>query len=392
MGVGFLLLFVLVTCMACSTNDSTIISDEIEKITVNLNEPTHDAFEFIEKIEVVPLETNDSVLMLIPKKSIYDKENDLFYFYTKNQIIYTFSGEGKFLASSEKVKGRGPKEYYMILDMQINPYQNGIDLLNPYGTIYTYSPMFDFICKKKVQTEFVLNSFIPLDSSKYVFESPDIWSNQEIIFYDCETNENFVRNYRGTIANNNMHKERFYKVKDKFFFVPNGVNYYFYEMDAVKKSLLPIIYLDLGDDAIDYSGLPGRATGDRTDSKEKQNQYFEEITERADYLRNSEYHIPVVKFFNERYVYLFFMKKSLRYGSHFIYDRVKRKNWLIKNGAPFIMEVCFGIDGNVLLAVCQAEYVSRLVDKKLMTPEELREMDAIMEDDNPVIIKYHLRE
>ena len=168
-----------------------------------------------------------------------------------------------------------------------------------------------------------------------------------------------MQNYKGTIANNNMHKERFYKINDKFFFVPNGVNYYFYEMDAVKKSLSPIIHLDLGDDAIDGSFLPGRATGDRTDYREKQNQYLKEIAERADYLRNSEYHIPVVKFFNERYVYLFFMKKSLRYGSHFIYDRIKRKSWLVKNGDPFIMEVCFGIDGNVLLAVCQAEYVSK---------------------------------
>lgn len=391
MGFIFLLLFVLVTCMACSTNDSAIPCDDIEQITVNLNKPTHDASNFIEKIELVPLETNDSVLMPIPKKSIYDGKNDLFYFYTKNQIIYTFSGEGKFLASSEKVKGEGPKEYYMVLDMQVNPFQNGIDLLNPYGNIYTYSPTFEFICKKKVRTEFVLSSFMPLDSSKYVFKSPDIWSNQEIIFYDCETDENFVQNYKGTIANNNMHKERFYKINDKFFFVPNGVNYYFYEMDAVKKSLSPIIHLDLGDDAIDGSFLPGRATGDRTDHREKQNQYLKEIAERADYLRNSEYHIPVVKFFNERYVYLFFMKKSLRYGSHFIYDRIKRKSWLVKNGDPFIMEVCFGINDNVLLAVCQAEYVSRLVDKKLMATEEVRKMNAILEDDNPIIIKYHLR-
>ena len=137
--------------------------------------------------------------------------------------------------------------------------------------------------------------------------------------------------------------------------------------------------------------MPGRATGDRTDYREKQNQYLKEIAERADYLRNSEYHIPVVKFFNERYVYLFFMKKSLRYGSHFIYDRIKRKSWLVKNGDPFIMEVCFGINDNVLLAVCQAEYVSRLVDKKLMATEEVRKMNAILEDDNPIIIKYHLR-
>ena len=80
MGFIFLLLFVLVTCMACSTNDSAIPCDDIEQITVNLNKPTHDASNFIEKIELVPLETNDSVLIPIPKKSIYDGKNDLFYF------------------------------------------------------------------------------------------------------------------------------------------------------------------------------------------------------------------------------------------------------------------------------------------------------------------------
>lgn len=386
-----LALLVSITCVACSTNDSAILCDDIEKIAVNLSEPTHDISEFIKKIELIPLETNDSVLMPNPKKSIYDSENDLFYFYTKNQIIYTFSGEGKFLASSEKVKGGGPKEYNMVLDMQVNPFLKGIDLLNPYGTIYTYSPTFEFITKKNVQTEFVLNSFMSLDSNKYVFKSPDMWSDQEVIFSDLEKGENIVRNYSGTIANNNMNKERFYKIKDKYFFVPNGVNYYFYEMDPMRKALSPIIYLDLGDETIDEADLPGRATGDRTGSREKQKQYSIEMANRADYLRNSEYHIPVVKFFNERYVYLFFMKKALKYGSHFIYDREIRKSWLVKNGEPFIMEVCFSIVDNVLLAVCQAEYVSRLVDKKLMTIEEVREMNAIMEDDNPIIIKYYLR-
>jgi len=55
------------------------------------------------------------------------------------------------------------------------------------------------------------------------------------------------------------------------------------------------------------------------------------------------------------------------------------------------MNFCFGIVDNVLLSIRQPEYVSRLVDRRLMSTEEIYKMEQLKEDDNPVIIKYYLK-
>jgi hypothetical protein len=78
----------------------------------------------------------------------------MFVIYTSDQIIYTFSGNGQYVANSKKMKGQGPEDYVMVLDINLNPYLKGIDLLNPYGTIYTYSPTFELLAKRKFKPEF----------------------------------------------------------------------------------------------------------------------------------------------------------------------------------------------------------------------------------------------
>ena len=68
----------------------------------------------------------------------------------------------------EKMKGQGPEDYVMVLDINFNPYLKGIDLLNPYGTIYTYSPTFELLAKRKFKPEFPLEYLMALDAENYI--------------------------------------------------------------------------------------------------------------------------------------------------------------------------------------------------------------------------------
>ena len=52
---------------------------------------------------------------------------------------------------------------------------------------------------------------------------------------------------------------------------------------------------------------------------------------------------------------------------------------------------CFGIVDNALLSICKPDFVHRVVDRKLMPSEEIRKMEALKEDDNPVILKCYLK-
>lgn len=101
--------------------------------------------------------------------------------------------------------------------------------------------------------------------------------------------------------------------------------------------------------------------------------------------------MPLLKFFNDDYVYIFLAKAVRGYGSHYIYNRKKNEGFLLKEGKPFFMYPCFGIIDNVLLAICQPDELSQYMDRNLMSPQEIHKMETLKEDDNPVILKYYLK-
>lgn len=367
--ISIILLSIIV--FACSKS-SKELPDGIERIPVEVHKFSEDASSFLGKIELTPLETNDTSLFHRSNKVIYDKRMDMYAIYT-DQIIYTFSGDGKYIDNSKKMKGQGPNEYVMALDINFNPYLKGIDMLNPYGTIYTYSPTFELLAKRTFKPEFPVNHFMSLDAENYIFTYPFLWTDQEVSFVNLKTQQAINSNYEGTISGNSMQ------------------NTYFYKIDTKEKKLVPIIYLDFGDSEVETDGLVGRAWGKRADSDNEIQEITKETQERDQYLRKSNNLLPLLKFFNDDYVYLYLAQTERGYGSHFIYNRKKKEGFLIKDGKPFLMYPCFGIVDNVLLSICQPDRISEIVDRNLMSPEEIQEMEQLKEDDNPVIVKYYLK-
>ena len=261
MKTASLIVLSIIIC-ACSTNNKSLPSG-IEIIPVEVDEVSQDVSLFLEKIEIVPLETNDSSLFHRCNKVLYDKRTDMFVIYTSDQIIYTFSGNGQYVANSKKMKGQGPEDYVMVLDINLNPYLKGIDLLNPYGTIYTYSPTFELLAKRKFKPEFPVDYLMALDTDNYIFTNPFMWTDQEVSFVNLRTQEAISANYEGTISENTMAHNCFYHIGEQFYFVPFGLNYYFYQINAKEKKLNPIMYLDFGDAEVEDDNLPGRASGKR---------------------------------------------------------------------------------------------------------------------------------
>lgn len=392
-----LIITILILFISGCSSKKTQKIDGVERIFVDVHNISLNASSFMEKIEIVPLETNDSSFVNAFKKTTYDREMDMYAIYGKDQVVYTFKGDGSFIANSKKVQGEGPKEYHMAVDIKFNPYQKGIDLLDPYGKIYTYSPAFDLISLKEIEPEFFFDALMALDTCCYIFTTPAIWTNQEVTLVNLETKQQSIAKYDGMISSGNtMDKECFYKNGSKFYFVPKGVNYYFYEIDQKKKELNPIIYLDFGDSEISVEGLPGCATGGRTGTEkgktdDKRDYFMKGMQERSQYLRESNVIVPLIKFFNEDFVYIHFKKGLNGYGGHYIYNRKKKKGFLLNERKPFFMQPCFGVVDNILIAICDACYVSRLVDINLMSPDEIRKMEQLKEEDNPVILKYYLQ-
>lgn len=106
-----LILGLVIVC-ACTSTDRRF-SDGMEVIPVKVDHPTKDPASFLEKIELVPLETNDSSLTSIGRKVVYDKEDNLFAIFSKS-AVYTFTGGGRYIGNSKKRIGQGPQEYSFV--------------------------------------------------------------------------------------------------------------------------------------------------------------------------------------------------------------------------------------------------------------------------------------
>ena len=384
------LIILSIIIFSCSPKNKNLPSG-IEIIPVEVNKVSQDISSFLEKIEIVPLETNDSSLLYRCSKTIYDSEMDMYVIYTGDQIVYTFSGNGKYIANSKKMQGQGPEEYVMVLDISLNPYLKGIDMFNPYGSIYTYSPTFELLAKRKIKPEFPTNYMMALDADNYICTYPSLWTDQEVSFVNLTKQQTVNTNYEGTISGNTMSHACFYHIGDQFYFVPTGLNYYFYQIDTKEKKLTPIMYLDFGDAEVKPDGLPGRAWGKRTDSNKEKDEIIKETQERTRYLRTSNHILPLLKFFDDNYVYAYLGQTEKGFGSHYIYNRKQKEGFLLKEGKPFFMYPCFGIVDNVLLALCEPNMVYKFVDRKFMSPEEIKKMEQLKDDDNPVILKYYLK-
>lgn len=390
---SLLMLSVIIVC-ACSQRNNNRPIAGIEIIPVEVNNITKDASSFIEKIEIIPLETNDSSLVPRERQVLYDKKTDIYAIFTRDQTVFTFKGNGAYIGNSKKMQGQGPEEYGMVLDICFNPYLGGIDMLNPFGTIYTYSPTFELLAKRKYTPEFPIDHLMVFDSANYIFTHPFIWTDQELSFVDINAKQVVTTQYEGTISTgNNMDHNYFQHVGEHFYFIPPGVNYYIYQIDPVEKKLVPAIYLDYGDAEVKENGLPGRATAKRVSDDKELEAISRELLERGGYLNTSEFLLPMIRFISEDYIYIYGAKGRGEFRRIFLYNRKKKESFLLTERKPLLIPPCRGLVDNVLFLLFPPELdlLSQITDRRLMSPEEISKMESLNEEDNPVIVKYYLK-
>ena len=138
-------IFVLtILCIACDTHPSK----DFKGITlaVDLDKQEVSLKELFSRMEVIPLETHDSCLIVNPEKILFHK-NKLYVFDPLRAALYTFDKEGNFIKQIAR-KGEGPGEYQIITDVLIDNSKEKILFLSPYGSILTYDMEGNFIDQK----------------------------------------------------------------------------------------------------------------------------------------------------------------------------------------------------------------------------------------------------
>jgi hypothetical protein len=382
----------LLFLLSCHQTEKHYEGIELVEIDVD-RKACADMSEFIEKIEIVPFQTDTNCLVGEYNKLIYCKELSMYIYMDHGGIVSLFSDDGKFISNSESVRGPGPGEYQIVVDVAYNPFSKAIELLSPYGIIYRYDLSFNFIEKISLnQNKIVFEFFNPLSVDQYVL----IPHGNSIMYY-CDFSKKEI--HRPPLDYNEdgihvmqMNYNSFFYIEDELFFSPQGVSFrYIYKFDIEGHKLIPYVQLDFGKDNIRKTDLENRfgKLKNNWDDPTIDTRNYVIFKEMAQYLKDSKHPLPLIKFMNEKYVYVYMLVDHKR--NTFIYNRKTRQSILQTADSPFKLYICLALNNNVLSGVVQPFDIEKYIDRRYLTKESLQKLEALDEEDNPVIINYYLK-
>ena len=391
----FTSIFIGLNLLSCNSKKEEYDS-EIEIIPVNLNRiESAPMTEIIEKIEIIPLETNDDCLISMYSKVVYYKEIELFVIVDNKNVVFLFTKEGKFVTNSKHAQGLGPQQYWIAVDFLYNPFSKCIEIFNPYGTIHRYDTSFNFIEKISLeQKDIIFQKFMPLSATQYIL-IPSIFSPSDAVLYFCDFNKKTIEKLasyeKHYISSLTMNYQFFSQFDDQLLFSPNGVDYHFYQISADLSSVEPVLKLDFGSEELSKKRLE-RMTGFSYKSSNNEKDQVLKINKMNDanqVLLESDLYIPIVKLISAKYVYIHILSNQKR--SNYIYNRKTQKGFFQKADDTFKLYFGIQMDENVLIAISQPFEIDEYVKKQYMSQQDIEKMENIREDDNPIIIQYHLK-
>lgn len=123
-----LLIIGMILFYSCSEPDEKkdypVLKVSLESTAVSLD-------SVFSHLELIPLETNDSCLLIGIDKLICFEER-FYVLDLQRPALYIFSKSGNFIQQISR-KGNGPGEYNMIYDFYVDENERKIGLLSPYG-------------------------------------------------------------------------------------------------------------------------------------------------------------------------------------------------------------------------------------------------------------------
>lgn len=159
--IVFIVLSILMVSCVDNRSNNSIDLDQNDQISI---------MDIVDSINVVVLETKSECLIGNISKLISYK--DRFYILdVKLQTVFCFDKEGLFLFKIAH-RGRGPEEYTYLEDFNIDPYNNQLMLLVPYGEILYFDLDGCFISKVMLPSGTkAYNEIYALNSDKLLFIS-----------------------------------------------------------------------------------------------------------------------------------------------------------------------------------------------------------------------------
>ena len=388
--------FIAMCCIcllvSCNRDKQTLgVFQNVEILSVD--DSSKDDSLFLDSIEIVPLETEEHTLMKGFSNFQYLKEQKKFVIIDDRQYVFLFDESGRYISSSNACRGEGPHDYLMAIDAAFNPYSNKVEIYSPagQGIIHCYDESFNWVENKMLSKEngFTAMKMDVLDEHAYAFE-PVREDEEDFNIYVWDSSLDSRSSWKnqallsdGYVATLTMMQKAFFRCGTTLYYSPYYLDYHFYEYDRNRGSFIPLYELDLGEQ-VTREDLD-KALANRLDSPDY-------LWEKCEYLLESDYLLPIIRMMNDSFVYACCIRQ--RKTHHLIHNRQTKQTYFLSPKASLCMHRCYALQDSVLVTILFPYELARYVNeesKKYMSKVTLQRLESIHDEDNPVILKYHLK-
>ena len=367
-------IFIMMLLFACTPTDE----NEIPTLSVDLHSPAVSLEDLFYKVEIIPLETSDSCLLVSIDK-IVNVDGLLYIFDGRRPALYVFDEKGAFVRQISRW-GDGPGEHLLISDFIVDKKQQTIGLLSPNGYMGMYDLYGRFIRQDVLPVKPNYYAIAQFDTDRWVFWSCVREDEDGITIVgkdSLNTVSGFWRNDRildmGSL-------NPFYEYNDNVYFTTAYQNIVY---KLTEKGVHPVYCWDFGKDGIDDEMLQKYLS---IENEGKRND--ELIKDLSDgtlpfcmkFHRENDlyYYVSLQKGLGtaNKNINVFYRKQD---GSTFVFERLAEKlsiNPLLLTEDYIVSKLNFD-DYTYLRPFLSEQDYSKLL---------LRE-----EDDNPCLVKYYFK-
>ena len=367
-------IFIMMLLFACTPTDE----NEIPTLSVDLHSPAVSLEDLFSKVEIIPLETSDSCLLVSIDK-IVNVDGLLYIFDGRRPALYVFDEKGAFVRQISRW-GDGPGEHLLISDFIVDKKQQTIGLLSPNGYMGMYDLYGRFIRQDVLPVKRNYYAIAQFDTDRWVFWSCVREDEDGITVVgkdSLNTVSGFWRNDRildmGSL-------NPFYEYNDNVYFTTAYQNIVY---KLTEKGVHPVYCWDFGKDGIDDEMLQKYLS---IENEGKRND--ELIKDLSDgtlpfcmkFHRENDlyYYVSLQKGLGtaNKNINVFYRKQD---GSTFVFERLAEKlsiNPLLLTEDYIVSKLNFD-DYTYLRPFLSEQDYSKLL---------LRE-----EDDNPCLVKYYFK-
>lgn len=372
MVVVVILVEFFISCTNVNEPEFPVLSVDVSK----MNPPS--VFDIFEKIEIIPLETTNNSLIGGQADNIDFFDNHYYVLDGRTDSFYCFDEHGRFVRKIGN-KGAGPEEYFLATNFAINKSNHVVELLNPFGIIYTYELSGKFVSKTQLP-DLVPNyqEIMLLNDSIRILRSSTHNNENQLYAYSNQSNTIVNSFYKENPAINGFNLLSFYHYN-------NGIYFYKPLKSAVFK--------------IDQHGFEVAYSWDFGALNPEKAELDSDITSEriAEMYMNAQIKgIYNIQYQNDDYYYTLFRRYVNQdlVNINVLYD--KRTNRKIvfdnfKEGLRFFP--IFWCDNYVLAtsSLFRERNVGKTVDPMVLDEANSNILNTIEEDDNPFILKYYFK-